>query len=428
MRVLISGASIAGPVLAYWLARRGFAVTVVERAPALRKTGGHAVDLFRPAMDISEQMGVLDRIEALKTGTNRLIVRREGGRRPVDVDYQKLVAAMSDRHVEIMRDDLSQIYFDASRDARTMGALGGTVEYIFDDEITAISGDGDVTFGKAAPRSFDVIVGADGLHSGVRRLTFGPDAGHTNFLGAHLAVLSVPKTVAREGEMTVHLGAGRMASTYTADHLDDARVLFLFRSEPLTCHHRDLARQKAVVRETFAGMHPDVDRWLGELGHSELGYSEPDGGEPAGDKSDLSGAFYFDAITQLELTSWSSGRVTLVGDAGYCPGPAVGGSTSLAVFGAYVLAGELARAEGDYLAAFNAYERVMMDPVLRSRRFARTVAKGLVPSSTVGVRTFMGAAKAVTTLPTSLVQPVARLNRTGVRLYDSMSAPSYPLP
>ena len=104
MRILVSGASIAGPVLAYWLNRCGYAVTVVERAPALRKTGGHPVDLFRPAMEISERMGVLPRIEALVTGTNRLVVTREGATRPVQIDLTKVFDAASDRHVEIMRD------------------------------------------------------------------------------------------------------------------------------------------------------------------------------------------------------------------------------------------------------------------------------------------------------------------------------------
>ena len=129
MRILISGASIAGPVLAYWLTRHGFDVTVVERAPTLRKTGGHAVDLFRPAMEISAKMGVLPRIEALATGTDRLTMYREGRPRPAEVDLTKVVGAASDRHVEIMRDDLSEAYYDAARD---------DVEYLFGDSITAI--------------------------------------------------------------------------------------------------------------------------------------------------------------------------------------------------------------------------------------------------------------------------------------------------
>ena len=130
MRILVSGASIAGPVLAYWLSRYGYAVTVVERAPTLRKTGGHAVDLFRPAMEISELMGVLPRIEELATGTNRLVVTREGAPRPVAIDLTRVFSAVSDRHVEIMRDDLSEIYYDAACD---------DVEYVFGDRITAIA-------------------------------------------------------------------------------------------------------------------------------------------------------------------------------------------------------------------------------------------------------------------------------------------------
>ncbi len=156
MRVLISWASIAGPVLAYWLARYGFEVTVVERAAALRKTGGHAVDLIGPAMEISERMDVLPRIESRATGTRRMTVYRDGNRRPAHIDLTKIYRATSDRHVEIMRDDLSEIYYDA-------GVSGA--EYLFGDSITRISPAGEVAFERAASRRFDVVVGADGLHS-----------------------------------------------------------------------------------------------------------------------------------------------------------------------------------------------------------------------------------------------------------------------
>ncbi|MBB3604952.1 2-polyprenyl-6-methoxyphenol hydroxylase-like FAD-dependent oxidoreductase [Mycolicibacterium sp. BK556] len=400
MRVLISGASIAGPVLAYWLTRRGFDVTVVERAPALRKTGGHAVDLFRPAMNISEQMGVIEQIQARATGTTRMILQRTRGRRPVEVDYLKLVGVISDRHVEIMRDDLSQIYYDAGRDH---------VEYLFGDQITAIADDGTVDFAQSAQRRYDIVIGADGLHSGVRQLVFGSDAGHSRFLGGYLAVLSVPKELARDGEMTNFLDARRWAMIYTADHLDDARAVFLFRPEqPLEYHHRDDARQRALLRAAFTGLNPTVDRWLAEL--------------------DGPGTFYFDSITQLELTSWSRGRVTLVGDAGYCPGPAVGGSTSLAVLGAYVLAGELERAGGDHVEAFANYEAVMADPVRHSRAFARTVAKSLVPRSELGVWALVAAGRVLDALPAGLTTAVAKLNNKGIRLYDAMGYPDYPVP
>jgi 2-polyprenyl-6-methoxyphenol hydroxylase-like FAD-dependent oxidoreductase len=397
MRILISGASISGPVLAYWLTRYGFDVAVVERAPALRKTGGHAVDLFRPAMEISEKMGVLPRIEALATGTDTGTIYREGTRRPVRVDITKAVGAISDRHVEIMRDDLSEAYYDAGRDQ---------VEYLFGDSITAISPDVEVTFEHAAPRTFDVVIGADGLHSNVRRLVFGEDAGRTQFLGGYLAVLSVPKTLAREGEMIVHLGAGRLAGIYTAQPLDDARALFMFRTkEELEYHYRDVVRQKELLRAAFAGRHAMVDGWLDEL--------------------DRAPTFYFDSITQLQLDTWSRGRVTLVGDAGYCPGPAVGGSTSIAVLGAYVLAGELAQANGDCARAFAAYEHQMADPVRRSRALARTMAKSIVPSSAAGVWALTLGAQLISMLPAGLTKALANLNTKGVRLYDSMQYKDY---
>jgi 2-polyprenyl-6-methoxyphenol hydroxylase-like FAD-dependent oxidoreductase len=397
MRVLISGASIAGPVLAFWLDRYGFDVTVVERAPTLRKTGGHAVDLFRPAMEISEKMGVLPRIEALATGTDVGRLYREGARRPVRVDITKGVSAVSDRHVEIMRDDLSEVYYDAGRDH---------VEYLFGDSITAISPDVEVTFEHAAPRRFDLVVGADGLHSNVRRLVFGEDAAHTQFLGGYLAVVSAPKALAQQGEMICHIGPGRLAAIYTAQPLDDARAVFLFRTEKeLEYHYRDALRQQELLRKAFAGMHPQVDGWLGEL--------------------DRTPAFYFDSITQLQLGTWSRGRVTLVGDAGYCPGPAVGGSTSLSVLGAYVLAGELARAGGDHERAFASYEREMGEPVRRSRGFARGVAMSLVPRSRAGVWALTRGTQLISLLPAWLTRAVAKMNTKSVRLHDSMRVPDY---
>ncbi|MFH9939182.1 FAD-dependent monooxygenase [Streptomyces murinus] len=398
MRILVSGASVAGPVLAHWLTRYGFSVTVVERAPAPRRTGGHAVDLFRPAMDISEKMGVLPYIEERATDTRRLTVRQEGSsRRPVRADLSKIFGAASERHVEIMRDELSEIYYDATRD---------DVEYLFGDSITAISPAGAVRFEHAPPRRFDLVVGADGLHSNVRRLVFGAESGFSAFIGAYLGVLTLPNASDLDGELLMHVGVGRTVGMYGAQHLGEARALFLFRSErELDYHHRDVPRQKDLLRGAFAGMHAEVDRWLDEL--------------------DRTPAFYFDSITQLRMDTWSRGRVTLVGDAGYCPGAAVGGSTSLAVLGAYVLAGELARADGDHERAFPAYERAMAEHVRGSRAVALSAAKTLIPTSRLGVRGLAQGVRLISALPAGPSRALLRLTTKSGRLYESVRVEDY---
>lgn len=397
MRILISGASIAGPVLAYWLTRHGFSVTVVERAPSLRKTGGHAVDLFRPAMDISEKMGVLPRIEECATGTSRMALCPEGAKRPVRVDLSKIFDAASDRHVEVMRDDLSEIYYDATRD---------DVEYLFGDSITDISPDGDVRFESSPPRRFDLVIGADGLHSNVRRLVFGEESAFSNHIGAYLGVLTLPGTFGRDGELLIHVGVGRTAGMYWARHLDEARALFLFRSDhELDYDHRDAAAQKSLLRTAFAGFHPDVDHWLAELDRTQ--------------------SFYFDSITQLRMHTWSKGRVTLVGDAGYCPGPAVGGSTTLAIVGAYTLAGELARANGDHYHAFPAYERAMSSHIEGSREVALSAAKTLVPTSRLGLSALVQATRLLSALPATPSRAFLRLTTKSARVFNAMTVDDY---
>ena len=347
MDVLISGASIAGPVTAYWLRRSGFRVTVVERAPALRKTGGHAVDLFAPALDIVERMGLLDQVVARRTGTERMVVLREGARRPTTIDLGKLMAGFSRRHVEIMRDDLGEIFYDATRD---------DVEYVFGDHVTGIGDDGEVTFANGRPRRFDLVIGADGLHSGVRGLVFGPEAAYTRWIGAYIAVASIPNYLDLRDEMRGVTG-GRPARRPLQRAAHDGRA----RPVPVPHPRRAVLRparrraQRRLLRERFGDLGWEVPRLL--------------------DETDRASAFYFDSVTQLRLEHWTRGRVALVGDAGYCPGPAVGGSTSLAVVGAYTLAGELAAAGGDPARAYPAYEAAMGEYVRRSRAFAVTMAK-----------------------------------------------------
>ena len=400
MRVLVSGASVAGPTLAYWLSRHGFSVTVVESSPALRKAGGHAVDLFKPAMDIAEKMGVLHDVEAKATGTDVIEGYREGRDRRYVIDIGRLMSAVSDRHVEIMRDDLSQILYDACRDQ---------VDFRFGESIARITEDTtgvDVAFESGSSERFDLVIGADGLHSNVRRLVFGPESDFATWIGAYLAVASVPNYLQLSDRMVVTSGVDRMAGVYSAAQMDDARAVFMFRPRhELDYDYRDVARQKLLLRKAFDNFGPHVTRML--------------------DEAERADAFYLDSITQLRMDTWSCGRVSLVGDAGYCPGPAIGGSTSLAMVGAYVLAGELAAADGDHTRAFAAYETAMADYVISSREFAIGAAKRLLPRSRWGVWAFIGTGLLVGHLPVAATRVLTKVTPRTVRLHDAVTVKDY---
>ena len=400
MQILISGASIAGPVLAYWLQRFGFQPTLVERAATARKTGGHSVDLFRPAIEIVERMGALPEIQSRSTGTDRMTILREGSSQPIEVNLVHVMAALSDRHLEIMRDELSEALH---------ATLGGGVETLFGNSIAALEQDEggvDVEFERGPARRFDLVIGADGLHSAVRRLVFGPESQFSHFIGAYLAVLSLPNYLDLSNRTVLYSAPRRVVGVYSARNLPDARAVFLWRSDrPLDVHYRDVPAQKQCVREAFAGLGWEVPRLLAEL--------------------DQTSAFYFDSITQLRMDSWSRGRVTLAGDAGYCPGPAVGGSTSLAVVGAYVLAGELAAARGDYSRAFRGYEAALLDYVKGSREFALQTARRLIPESPAGVWLQPHFMRAFAVLPSPVLRVFASLSGLRSRLHDSVQVPDY---
>jgi 2-polyprenyl-6-methoxyphenol hydroxylase-like FAD-dependent oxidoreductase len=397
--VLVSGAGVAGPVVAFWLRRLGLQPTVVELRPALHfGDGGHAVDLFGPAVEIIDRMGVGDAVRAARTRTVTLSLVRPG-RHTVDVDVSALVTGISDQHVEIIRGDLVRILYGATRD---------DVEYLFGDSVTAltVTGDGvDVTFASGAARRFDLVVGADGLHSGIRALTFGDVPGH--FLGGYLGVCTVPIESRLGGRMLALNAVGRTVGLYEVGDEGRARAIFMFRSShELPFDHRDLNRQRQLLRAAFGDLGWEVPRLLA-----------------AADDAD---DFYFDAISQIRMDSWSRGRVTLLGDAGYCPGPAVGGGTSLAVVGGYVLATELAAAGGDPLAGFAGYERAMAEPVRQSRTIGPSVLRALVPAHRAEVLLMPHVLRVLTRLPRPLRRLLTSYGGGPAKMLDAVALRDMP--
>ncbi|MFF1820285.1 FAD-dependent monooxygenase [Kribbella sp. NPDC058245] len=393
MRVLISGASVAGPVLAYWLDRYRFATTVVERTPALRHgLGGHAVDLFGHAADVVQQMGLLDEIVAARTMIEELTIERTGGR-PVHVDLRRLYAGMSDQHVEILRGELTRILSAATAKA---------TNYLFDDSITSLTDDGagvDVTFEHAKPQRFDLVIGADGMHSNVRRLTFGPEESMRRHLGGYLAVYSTPDLGTG---MVTHQSVNRLVATYGVRQTGQSRAAFMFRTAAeLEYDYRDKTQQKRLLAREFHDYGWRVPQLLEHL-------------EAADD-------FYFDAIAQITLDTWQRGRIGLVGDAGYCPAPAVGGGTSLAIATAYILAGELAT---NGPAGLRSYETKVRQMVDRSRAIGPKVMGSIIPGGPAALRLIPLAAAVVPRLPTPIQRFIWSQNAVGKAL-GSTPLPDY---
>ncbi|MEU6430042.1 FAD-dependent monooxygenase [Microbispora sp. NPDC046973] len=348
--VLISGASVAGPALAYWLHRHGFTPTIVERAPALRD-GGYAVDFRGEAhLSILRRMGILDDIERARTGMGSMSYVNSAGK-----PLARMPADLFAGDVEILRGDLARILYDATKEH---------TEYVFGDSVTSLTEDAHgvtVTFERGSPRRFDLVVGADGLHSATRRLAFGPEEDYVRHLGVYCAIFTTANHLGLDHTGHAYRTANRLVAMYSARHNTEAKAVFYFGSPILDLDRRDVARQQAVLAEHFAGNGWQSDRLLRDMRVA------PD--------------FYFDSVGQVRMDSWSRGRVALVGDAAYCPSSLSGMGTGLALVGAYVLAGELAAAHGDHRVAFAAYEREMRAYAEGCQKMGDGVAKLMVPGS-----------------------------------------------
>ncbi|GLZ31068.1 hypothetical protein Lesp02_32570 [Lentzea sp. NBRC 105346] len=342
--ILISGASIGGPALAYWLRQYGFDVTVVERAPAPR-AGGQAVDVRGPALDVIDRMGLLDEVRELCTGMRGMtVVDPEGNELFSSTERTLTGGELDSPDIEIMRDDLADLLFDRTE----------CVEYLFGDTIVTLDDRSDgvhVTFENNAPRTFDIVVGADGLHSNVRRLVFGPEEQFISHLGTYLSVFTTPNFLDLD-HWQVFCQAGVLGGgVMSARKNTEARFYLGFESpEPIKYDYRDVNAQKQLIADAFASS----------------GWEFPNAVEHMWNADD----FHFDSMSQIHLDTWSRGRVVLLGDAGYCGSPMSGQGTSMALVGAYVLAGELAAARGDHVTAFARYEAEIRDYVRANQQLA----------------------------------------------------------
>jgi 2-polyprenyl-6-methoxyphenol hydroxylase-like FAD-dependent oxidoreductase len=358
--ILISGASIAGPALAHWLGKAGFTVTVVERAPQLRP-GGQTVDLRGAGRAVITRMGLMDHARAVSVDQRGFALVSASGRITARMPADSFGGEGIVSEIEILRGDLSRLLYDAT--------LPDT-EYLFDDTITGLDQDHDgvtVTFEKAAPRRFGLVVGADGLHSVVRALAFGCEPDYVRPLNLYTAWFTVTEEIDLDGWFQMYNAPGGLVASARPGRLTgEIKAGLSFRSAPVTYDRRDTAAQQDLVARRFAGAGWEVPRLLRAM------RAAPD--------------FFFDSMGQVRLGHWSRGRVVLLGDAGYCPTPLTGLGTSLALVGAYVLAGELAAAGGDHHIAFRNYDQVMRPYVSQAQRLPPGGASGYAPSSALAIR------------------------------------------
>jgi 2-polyprenyl-6-methoxyphenol hydroxylase-like FAD-dependent oxidoreductase len=357
--ILISGAGIAGTSLAYWLRRYGFNPVLIEQAPKPR-SGGYIIDFWGRGFDVAEKMNLLPALVRNSYEIDEIRIVDELGRKTGGFSARAIQALLGDRFLSILRSDLARAIYQS---------LDGTVPTMFGDTITAIEQDesrAHVSFLRSPPQTFDLVIGAGGLHSPVRKLVFGSDERYEKYLGYYVASFSIAHYPRRNPRAYVSYATpGRQVSRYTL-RADRTVFFFVFAADQkLAIKPHQRAEQIAILKDIFRNDGWECHDILRALNRCD----------------DL----YFDSVSQIRMPSWVEGRVALIGDSCFCPSLLAGQGASLAMSAAYVLAGELKKARGDYRAAFTVYEKMLQPVMVGKQRAAQHFAGPFAPKTRFGI-------------------------------------------
>ena len=348
MDVLIVGAGIAGATLAYWLRRAGHRPTLVEQSPTLRE-GGYLIDFWGAGFEVADRMGIVEEVMRRGIRFERADQVDASGHRFASLDPAAFVRRSGDRYVTIARGDLASIIYDAL----AAPLPGEPAELLLGEEVRALRDTGDrvrVELTRSGPRDFDLVVGADGLHSSVRRLAFGPEEEVAVHLGLAVAAFDIERSPgsspAADPVTTMYAEVGlQVARVQRPDGV--TMVLFSFRHDGPLPTGRAAQEKFLVERSAAAGW--EVPELLAALPTART--------------------LYLDRMSQIKMPCWSTGRVVLVGDAAASVSPLAGQGSALAMVESYVLAAELDRCGADHGAGFRAYQD-LLQPLLRGKQKA----------------------------------------------------------
>lgn len=351
-RILISGAGIAGLTLAYWLKRYGFEPTIVEKALELR-AGGYMIDFWGLGFDVAEKMALLQKLGEAHYDIPELDYVDQHGKRKGGLSIIKMREAVNFRHYNLLRSDLERVLYDI---------VAPDVEIRFGQSIEEIEQDARevrVTLTDGSSEPYDLLVGADGLHSNVREKLYGDESEFERYMGYYTSSFTIDNYLGDDRMFKSYSTPGKQIGLYSIAEGRMATFFIFKEEERLDISYHDTKAQKKLLTKVFKDEGWESRRILDQM------ESAPD--------------FYFDSVSQIYLQPWSRGRTTLVGDAAHCVSLLAGQGSALAMASAYVLAGELREAEGNHEIAYRRYEELMMPEVLRTRRLAQEFADEFVP-------------------------------------------------
>jgi 2-polyprenyl-6-methoxyphenol hydroxylase-like FAD-dependent oxidoreductase len=355
VRVLISGGGIAGLTLAYWLHQYGIMLVIIEQAGGIRRDG-YAIDFFGTGYDVAERMGLIARLQSRHIPLAYVAYVNGSGKPIARLDISLMRKVMHDKYMALMHWTLEEALYEA---------LAGDVEVRFGRSLVAVMNSPEevtVTYDDGTQETFDLVIGADGMHSNTRRLVFGPEEQFARYLGYYVACYALPDRYGIGHAWKNYTEPGRLAGAYCSNREGEIITLLLYAS----ADQGQVAREQKLPRlqESFAGM-----GWI--TSHLLKDVPDPD-------------VIYLDSVIQIQMPTWHKGRVALVGDACGCPTLISGQGASIAMGGAYVLAKALHEAP-DYQEAYHAYERLVRPYVERRQKNARDFAKSFVPKSRFGI-------------------------------------------